>query len=167
MLRFYHQRTRKILILNPSGWSPAKSTRKCGEPAWPCPLLTRLRARTAAGKGRRATLSLQRRSSDPYTAECGRERAHRVIRGPESAPPTLQPPEVNGVEGGHGLGHPGRPADACAVDRPHAEHVRPAFEKSSHRVFADFHGRVIALNPVVRSHFTSSDKRGRATNTSA
>lgn len=74
---------------------------------------------------------------------------------------TLQPPEVGGVEGGHGVGDPGRPADARAVDGPHAERVRAAFAKPRHGVPADLHGGVIALQPVVGPHFAPSGEKGR------
>lgn len=67
---------------------------------------------------------------------------------------TLQPLVLGGVQGGHSLRPAGRPADAAAVHGSDPEVVGVADAQAVHRVLADLHWGVVALDPGVASCFT-------------
>lgn len=106
------------------------------------------------GKGRAGTsaqhLCFQR---DRQASRTGGQHPLGTRQGPLPTP-TLQPPEIGGVQGSHGSRDPGGPADTCTVDGPHTEQVGPTLNEARHGVLADLYWRVIALHPAVGPHLT-------------
>lgn len=68
---------------------------------------------------------------------------------------TVQPLKLGGVQGGDGVRHAARLADAAGVDGTGSEVVGVSLEQAGHRVFADLNGVVVALGPVICAHLTS------------
>lgn len=73
--------------------------------------------------------------------------------------PTLCSFQVNGVKSCNWFRDSRRPANASTVHCSHTEDVRPSFTKTSHRILADFHRCIIALDPVLQTYFTSWSSR--------
>lgn len=66
----------------------------------------------------------------------------------------MQPLKLGGVQGGDGIGHAARLADAAGVDGSGSEVVGVSLEQAGHRVFTDLDGVVVALGPVICAHLT-------------
>lgn len=62
------------------------------------------------------------------------------------------------VQSGNRFRHSGGFSNAAGVDGPHAEVIRVSFEQALHGIFADLHGGVVTLDPVLCSDLTSAQE---------
>lgn len=71
---------------------------------------------------------------------------------------TLESLKLCWVESDNRFRHSGGSSDAAGVDGPHTEVIRVSFEQALHGIFADLHGGVITLHPVLCSDLTSAQE---------